>query len=124
MSRQPEASENVRKDRWGRVFTDKPRNGIFEAAYRSWFRVEWEGLEHIPKDGGALLVSNHAGMMPIDGGVVQCGIEEELGRRVYSLAHHGFWRFPFAGRFLNQIGGVVGDAIAENMFKALYERFG
>ena len=78
------------------------------AAYRTWFRVEWEGLEHIPEEGGALLVSNHAGMMPIDGGVIQLGIEEELGRQVYSLAHHGFWRVPFAGRLLNQIGGVVG----------------
>jgi len=78
------------------------------AAYRTWFRVEWEGLEYIPEEGGALLVSNHAGMMPIDGGVIQLGIEEELGRQVYSLAHHGFWRVPFAGRLLNQIGGVVG----------------
>jgi 1-acyl-sn-glycerol-3-phosphate acyltransferase len=78
------------------------------AAYRSWFRVEWEGLEHIPREGGALLVSNHAGMMPVDGGVIACGIEEEIGRPVYSLAHHGFWRFPFTGKLLNEFGAVVG----------------
>ena len=89
------------------------------AAYRTWFRVEWEGLEYIPEEGGALLVSNHAGMMPIDGGVIQLGIEEELGRQVYSLAHHGFWRVPFAGRLLNRIGGVVGHP--ENAHRLLRE---
>lgn len=95
-------------DRWGRVSERGTVARLFMVAYRSWFRVEWEGLEHIPKEGGALLVSNHAGMMPIDGGIIQLGIEEELGRQVYSLAHHGFWRFPFVGQLLNQIGGVVG----------------
>lgn len=89
------------------------------AAYRTWFRVEWEGLEYIPEEGGALLVSNHAGMMPVDGGVIQLGIEEELGRQVYSLAHHGFWRVPFAGRLLNRIGGVVGHP--ENAHRLLRE---
>jgi 1-acyl-sn-glycerol-3-phosphate acyltransferase len=95
-------------DRWGRAPKQGNEARFFMAAYRNWFRVEWEGLEHVPKDGGALLVSNHSGMMPIDGGVVQYGIEEELGRKVYSLAHHGFWRVPFAGRMLNKIGAVVG----------------
>ena len=95
-------------DRWGRAAGRGTAARLFMAAYRSWFRVEWEGLENIPKEGGALLVSNHAGMMPVDGGVIQLGIEEELGRTVYALGHHGFWRFPFAGQFMNQIGAVVG----------------
>jgi 1-acyl-sn-glycerol-3-phosphate acyltransferase len=29
--------------------------------YERWFRVEVNGVEHIPSDGGALLVANHAG---------------------------------------------------------------
>jgi len=113
--------QDSRRDlnRWGRASRHGIEARVFMAAYRSWFRVEWEGLEHIPKEGGALLVSNHAGMIPIDGGVIQLGIEEELGRQVYSLAHHGFWRFPFAGRLLNQIGGVVGHP--ENAHRLLRE---
>jgi len=95
-------------NRWGRRAERSRQSELFMAAYRSWFRVEWEGLEHVPTEGGALLVSNHAGMMPVDGGVIAFGIEEELGREVYSLAHHGFWRFPFTGKLLNEIGGVVG----------------
>lgn len=95
-------------DRWGRVATGSPRLRLFEAACRSWFRVEWEGLEHVPSRGGALLVSNHAGMMPIDAGIIQYGIEDETRRLVYLLAHHGFFRYPFAGRILNRAGTVVG----------------
>ncbi len=106
-------------DRWGRDPTRSLSNGIFEAAYRSWFRVEWEGLEHIPRSGGALLVSNHAGMIPVDGGLIQFGIQEELDRPVYMLAHHGFFRFPFMGRLLNRTGTVV--AHPDNAHRLLHE---
>ncbi len=93
-------------DRWGR--TVGVDNAPFRFLYERWFRVEWEGLEHVPRRGGALLVANHAGMMPVDGGIVSLGIQDETARPVYSLAHHGFFRFPFLGRMLAATGGVVG----------------
>ncbi len=93
-------------DRWGRA--DEPSTSLFDAVLRSWFRVEWEGVEHLPRKGGALLVSNHAGMFPIDGGVIQQGVEREVGRPVYTLAHHGFWSYPFVGTMLSRAGAVVG----------------
>jgi 1-acyl-sn-glycerol-3-phosphate acyltransferase len=96
-----------RLDRWGRV-DGGGMNSVFRALYHHWFRVEWDGIRHVPRTGGALLVSNHAGMLPIDGGIITLGIEEEIGRPVYSLAHHGFWRFPFVGPTLSHWGGVVG----------------
>ena len=107
------------EDRWGRCFEGHDPDGLFALAYRSWFRVEWEGLEHVPRTGGALLVSNHAGMMPVDGGVIQHGIQAELGRAVYMLAHHGFFRIPFMGRTLNRIGSVV--AHPDNAHRLLAE---
>ena len=94
-------------DRWGR----RPQgmsNAPFRALYRNWFRVEWEGLEHIPRHGGGLIASNHAGLLPMDGGIISVGVEEEIGRPVYALAHHGFWRFPFVGDLLSRAGGVTG----------------
>jgi 1-acyl-sn-glycerol-3-phosphate acyltransferase len=94
-------------DRWGR-WPNGLSNKAFLWVYHNWFRVEWEGLEHVPPRGGALLVSNHAGLMPVDGGVVTVGIEHELGRPVYSLAHHGFFRFPFIASTVAGSGGVVG----------------
>jgi 1-acyl-sn-glycerol-3-phosphate acyltransferase len=94
-------------DRWGRDVSRPALGGIFEAASRSWFRVEWEGLENIPAEGGALLVSNHAGMMPVDGGLIQQGVEAETNRLVYMLAHHGFFSVPFVGQFMRRSGTVV-----------------
>ncbi len=112
-------SPSAVEDRWGRTSEGHPEDGFFAAAYRSWFRVEWEGLENIPEDGGALLVSNHSGMMPVDGGLIQHGIQVERGRAVYMLAHHGFFRIPFMGRTLNRIGSVV--AHPDNAHRLLAE---
>jgi 1-acyl-sn-glycerol-3-phosphate acyltransferase len=97
---------DVTVDHWGR--SHGPDVGPFRALYKHWFRVEWTGLEHVPLRGGALLVANHAGVMPVDGTIISLGIEHERGRRVYSLAHHGFWRVPFMGTMLSRFGGVMG----------------
>ena len=34
--------------------------------YEKWFRVETRGLENIPDTGGALVVANHSGTIPLD----------------------------------------------------------
>jgi 1-acyl-sn-glycerol-3-phosphate acyltransferase len=34
--------------------------------YEKWFRVETRGLDNIPDTGGALIVANHSGTVPID----------------------------------------------------------
>ncbi|HVM28706.1 MAG TPA: lysophospholipid acyltransferase family protein [Mycobacteriales bacterium] len=34
--------------------------------YEKWFRVETRGLENVPDTGGALLVANHSGTIPLD----------------------------------------------------------
>ena len=96
-----------RSDRWGRESSGLPWNPVGRWLHDSWFRVEWDGTDHVPRTGGALLVSNHAGMMPVDGLLIQFGIQREVGRPVYALAHDGFWRWPFVGVALSRSGGVV-----------------
>ena len=39
---------------------------IYDFLYHLWFRCEVEGIENVPSEGGALLVSNHAGALPPD----------------------------------------------------------
>jgi len=34
--------------------------------YERWFRVETRGLDHVPDTGGALIVANHSGTVPLD----------------------------------------------------------
>ena len=38
----------------------------FRPLYERWFRVEATGLEHVPATGGALVVANHSGTLPLD----------------------------------------------------------
>jgi 1-acyl-sn-glycerol-3-phosphate acyltransferase len=34
--------------------------------YEKWFRVETRGLDNVPDTGGALIVANHSGTLPVD----------------------------------------------------------
>jgi 1-acyl-sn-glycerol-3-phosphate acyltransferase len=38
----------------------------FRPLYEKWFRVEATGLQHVPSTGGALVVANHSGTIPLD----------------------------------------------------------
>ena len=75
--------------------------------YKSWFRVEWEGLEKIPESGGALLICNHAAAIPSDAPVIMHGIEEEFGRPVYGMADFFFRTVPWVGTIWSRTGGVT-----------------
>lgn len=108
-------------DEWGR--SEKMRalaRQIYGPMYRNWFRAEWEGLDKIPRDGGALLVANHAAAIPSDAPVIMHGIEEELGRPVYGLAEHLFKALPFVGTMWSRVGGVA--AHPENAYRLLREQ--
>ena len=41
-----------------------------------WFRIEVRGVENIPTDGGALVVSNHSGTIPVDGLMTMVSIHD------------------------------------------------
>lgn len=120
----PEAPEEPRLqdvDEWGR--SERVRailRRIYQPVYRYWFRVEWEGLEKIPLNGGALLVTNHAGAIPADAPVIMHGIEEELGRPVYGLADYLFRSFPMVGLAWARGGGVA--AHPDNAYRLLREQ--
>ena len=93
---------------------------IYDPVYRHWFRAEWEGLEHIPTDGGALLVANHAGAIPSDAPVIMHGIETELERPVYGLADNLFRTLPMIGTLWNRLGGL--PAHPDNAYRLLREQ--
>jgi 1-acyl-sn-glycerol-3-phosphate acyltransferase len=103
----PDPARRGDVDDWGR--SERARavaRSVFGPLYRSWFRAEWEGLEHLPTTGGALLVANHAGAVPMDAPVIVHGVEEEIGRPVYTLAENVLWSMPFVGTIFSRIGGV------------------
>ena len=108
-------------DEWGR--SEHMRSlarTLYGPLYRNWFRAEWEGLENIPREGGALLVANHAAAIPSDAPVIMHGIEEELGRPVYGLADYIFKAMPVVGTLWSRVGGV--PAHPENAYRLLREQ--
>jgi 1-acyl-sn-glycerol-3-phosphate acyltransferase len=108
-------------DEWGRSehFRRIVRK-IYSPVYNHWFRVEWEGLEKVPENGGALLICNHAGAIPSDAPVVMHGIEEELGRPLYGLADFFFRTVPYLGTAWSRAGGL--SAHPDNALRLLRDQ--
>lgn len=98
--------ERVAADRWGRSeeFIGRLSPAV-DFLYDHWFRTEAEGLENIP-EGGALLVSNHAGALPPDAIQIMWAIRRTSGRKVYMLGENVFSRLPVAGWMFRRLGGV------------------
>jgi 1-acyl-sn-glycerol-3-phosphate acyltransferase len=97
-------------DDWGRserVF--QLMEPVLNFYYRYWFRVEVEGIEHIPKSGGALLASNHSGALPPDAPMIMQSIRNEHPnpRPLYMLGEHWFKGYPGVGMLANKIGLVA-----------------
>jgi 1-acyl-sn-glycerol-3-phosphate acyltransferase len=107
-------------DGWGR--SERMRRmarRLYDPLYRRWFRVEWEGLEHVPREGGALLVANHGGAIPSDAPIIMHGLETELGRPVYGLADNLFRSLPVIGTLWSRTGGV--PAHPDNAYRLLHD---
>lgn len=108
-------------DEWGR--SERMRSmarRVYEPVYSRLFRAEWDGLEKIPTEGGALIVANHAAAIPSDAPVMTHGIENELGRPVYGLADTMFKGVPVVGTLWSRLGGVV--AHPDNAYRLLREQ--
>lgn len=107
-------------DEWGRsAHMRELARTIFDPLYRHWFRVEWDGLDKIPRQGGALLVANHGGAIPVDAPSIMHGIELELERPIYGMADYVFRTFPVVGTLWSRVGGVV--AHPDNAYRLLRE---
>jgi 1-acyl-sn-glycerol-3-phosphate acyltransferase len=92
-----------------------------EFLYRYWFRVEVEGIDNVPSDGGALLVSNHAGALPPDASMIAKAIKEEhpRPRPLYLTMEHFFKGYPGFSMLAPKVGGVA--AHPANVHRLLYD---
>jgi 1-acyl-sn-glycerol-3-phosphate acyltransferase len=73
----------------------------------SWFRVEVRGAENLPSDGSALLVSNHAGTLPIDGMILHTIVYDEIGRHVRMLAADLIFKTPYSHDLARKTGSTL-----------------
>jgi 1-acyl-sn-glycerol-3-phosphate acyltransferase len=82
---------------------------LVEFFYRYWFRCEVEGIENVPANGGALLVSNHSGALPPDAPMIGKAIKEEHAhpRPLNITVEHFFKGYPGFSMLLPKIGCVA-----------------
>jgi 1-acyl-sn-glycerol-3-phosphate acyltransferase len=81
---------------------------VYEFLYHYWFRVDVEGVEHVPSVGGALLVSNHGGAVPPDAAMIAKAIKEEHARPrpLHLTVEHFFRGYPVLAMLVAKLGGV------------------
>jgi 1-acyl-sn-glycerol-3-phosphate acyltransferase len=77
--------------------------------YKLWFRTEVEGIENVPSNGGALLVSNHSGALPPDAAMIAKAIKEEQphGRPLNITVEHFFKGYPGFSMLIPKMGCVA-----------------
>jgi 1-acyl-sn-glycerol-3-phosphate acyltransferase len=71
-----------------------------------WFRVEVRGTENIPAHGGALVVSNHSGTIPVDGLMTMVSVHDHAGRFLRPLGADLVFRLPVVSELARK-GGVT-----------------
>jgi 1-acyl-sn-glycerol-3-phosphate acyltransferase len=94
---------------------------LVDFLYHYWFRVEVEGIEHIPSTGGALLVSNHGGVIPPDATMIAKAIKEEHARPrpLHLTVEHFFKGYPGLSMLVAKLGGV--PAHPANVHRLLHD---
>jgi 1-acyl-sn-glycerol-3-phosphate acyltransferase len=94
---------------------------LVEFFYRYWFRCEVEGVENVPAEGGALLVSNHSGALPPDAPMIAKAIKEEHSypRPLNITVEHFFKGYPGFSMLIPKLGCVA--AHPANVHRLLYD---
>lgn len=86
----------------------KKADNILEFLYAKYFRTRVRGVANVPADGGAILVSNHSGAIPLDWLMLIKAVRAETpGRRkLRPLVEDALFHFPFLNLFISRVGGV------------------
>ncbi|GMA18182.1 acyltransferase family protein [Arsenicicoccus piscis] len=90
-------------------FTEHVYLPLVRPLYRRWFRVDVTGIEHIPAEGGALIVSNHSGTMPWDSLMTLVAVHDEHPQRRHlrMLGADLVFRTPILADLSRKVGTTV-----------------
>ncbi len=82
---------------------------ILRTLFRNWFRVEVSGIENLPVDGAALIVANHAGVLPFDGLMTSVAVHDHhpTNRDLRLLAADLVFDMPMVGQAARKAGHTM-----------------
>lgn len=85
---------------------------------QKWFRIEVRGLENIPTEGGALVVSNHSGTIPVDGLMTMVSVHDHTGRFLRPLGADLVFSMPVVSSLARKGGATLAcNEDAERMLR-------
>jgi len=104
----PPAGAKVEADEFGmdRAYIERLAKTLLRFLHDVYWRIEWRGLEHLPRQGKVVLVGCHRGHQPWDGVMLLHLIARETGRYVRFLIHPTLVKFPFLAPFMIKLGGL------------------
>ncbi len=82
---------------------------LLRPIYQSYFRVETRGLENVPDTGGALIVANHSGTVPLDAMMTALAIMDHhpAHRHLRMLAADLVFAVPFLAPVARKTGNTL-----------------
>lgn len=72
-----------------------------------WFRIEVRGAERIPSEGGALVVANHSGTVPVDAAMTTLVVNDHAHRTLRLLGADLVFTLPFVGELARKMGATL-----------------
>ncbi|MCX4665335.1 acyltransferase family protein [Streptomyces sp. NBC_01381] len=92
--------------------TDQVLMSLVRPLYEKYFRVEVKGIENIPSDGGALIVANHSGTLPLDGLMMQVAVHDNhpQARHLRLLAADLVFMLPVVNELARKAGHTLACA--------------
>jgi 1-acyl-sn-glycerol-3-phosphate acyltransferase len=82
---------------------------LLRGLFNSWFRVEVSGIENLPDEGAALVVANHAGVLPFDGLMTSVAVKDKhpAHRDLRLLAADLVFDLPMVGQAARKAGHTM-----------------
>ncbi|WP_019632306.1 lysophospholipid acyltransferase family protein [Actinomadura atramentaria] len=82
---------------------------IARTLYEHWFRIEVQGVENLPEEGGALLVANHSGTVPLDAVMLSVAVHDEARRPLRLLGADLVYQIPVLGHLSRKAGHTLAN---------------
>lgn len=76
----------------------------FVRALEKYFRLEVEGLEHLPKEGPVIYAPNHSGFLGLDAMILSHQIAEATQRGCKVLTHPFWFKTDWTSEIANRLG--------------------
>jgi 1-acyl-sn-glycerol-3-phosphate acyltransferase len=89
--------------------TDNLALPVLRPIYEKYFRIEVRGMENVPSEGGALIVANHSGTVPVDSAMTTLALHDHhpAKRHLRMLAADLVFTMPLVAPMARKTGATL-----------------